>query len=305
MNLLGRAILTMLFLGTLVATFAFPAEPPLKQPVIFLVYTDPHFSQESAPPQATTIVDPIAVVANGQFVNPPLEDSTIDAKLRDQRVAEFSKSYFTASSEYPLLVGGEKKGILRIEKPVDVSCESQSATASLPTGFSLNESQFALATSSPVVRSHAAHQRPPLPEEAQNILEFAREVFHQEGATADDVKAAKTESIVLTGLDGDSKLEVVGIFSLRDKKMERRLFLVLTASEAGYHTELKVHTATTDLDDLKDLSTPDFLGQLDLDGDGVDEIFVRNSYYESWDYTIYGKKQGTWKKLYQGGGGGC
>ena len=42
-----------------------------------------------------------------------------------------------------------------------------------------------------------------------------------------------------------------------------------------------------------------------MDGDGADERILHNSYYESGDHSIHGKKQGIWKKRYPGGGGGC
>ena len=45
--------------------------------------------------------------------------------------------------------------------------------------------------------------------------------------------------------------------------------------------------------------------QLDLDGDGTDEIVTINTYYEGWDYTIYKEQKGKWEKVCQGGGGGC
>ena len=119
------------------------------------------------------------------------------------------------------------------------------------------------------------------------------------------LKGAKTEEIVLTDLYGGGKLQVVAVLSLRAKKLEHRLFTILSSTDPGYRIDLKLHTSSGDLEDLKDLSAPEFVGQLDLDGDGVDGIVWRNSYYENWDYSIYGKKQGIWKKLYQGGGGGC
>lgn len=305
MSLFRNSVLLLLSALTLIPAFASSEKALNKRPVLFVVYTDQKFSEESAPPRPMTIIDPIAFVASGKFEPPPLEDSTIDQKLRDQRVAEFEKLYFAAGSQYPLFSSGEKRGSLRIGKPVGVSCESQSASASLPAGFSLGESQFALATSSTSVHPHAGHQRQPSAEESKEILEFVRGIFHAEGVAMSELKAAKTEGIVLTDLYGDGKLDVVAVFSLRGRKRDHRLFTVLSSADDGYRVDLKLHTSSDDLEDLKDLSVPEFIGQLDLDGDGVDEVILRNSYYESWDYSIYSKKLGVWKKLYQGGGGGC
>jgi len=125
---------------TLIPAFASSDKPTQRRPVLFLVYTDPKFTEESGPPRPMTIVDPIAFVAGGKFEPPPLDGSTIGQKLRDQNVAEFEKLYFATSSQYPLFLSGEKRGSLRIGKPVSVSCEPESASAFLPAGLSLGKS---------------------------------------------------------------------------------------------------------------------------------------------------------------------
>ena len=48
-----------------------------------------------------------------------------------------------------------------------------------------------------------------------------------------------------------------------------------------------------------------FVDQVDIDGDGVAEVIAGGSYYESNDYIIYKRQAGSWRPVYQGGGGGC
>jgi hypothetical protein len=42
-----------------------------------------------------------------------------------------------------------------------------------------------------------------------------------------------------------------------------------------------------------------------MDADGVDEIVTIAYFYEASRYRIYKEQYGMWKKVYEGGGGGC
>jgi len=66
--------------------------------------------------------------------------------------------------------------------------------------------------------------------------------------------------------------------------------------KAGSLTALEDYTANVE---------EDYMDQLDLDKDGVDEIVTISWYYKSWDYTIDRERKGMWQKVYQGGGVGC
>jgi hypothetical protein len=67
---------------------------------------------------------------------------------------------------------------------------------------------------------------------------------------------------------------------------------------ASYHL-------TKDTEDYVDDVEENFVDQIDLDASGQDEIITISYYYESWDYAIYKSRNGTWEKVYTGGGGGC
>ena len=43
------------------------------------------------------------------------------------------------------------------------------------------------------------------------------------------------------------------------------------------------------------------LSKVDIDGDGFPEIIYQNQEYEGMYYTIYSRKNGKWKKVYEGG----
>ena len=53
--------------------------------------------------------------------------------------------------------------------------------------------------------------------------------------------------------------------------------------------------------DAEGFETRSLIDVLDLDGDGIAEVFVAISYYESEGFTIYKKVKGVWRSVYQGG----
>lgn len=58
-------------------------------------------------------------------------------------------------------------------------------------------------------------------------------------------------------------------------------------------------------EDAMDASTLEFLDAADLDGDGVPELILRRSGYESYDFEILRFKDGRAEIVYQGSGYGC
>jgi hypothetical protein len=45
--------------------------------------------------------------------------------------------------------------------------------------------------------------------------------------------------------------------------------------------------------------------QLDLDGDGFDEIVIEVTGYENEKFAIYHRGDGSWTQVHLGGQGGC
>ena len=66
----------------------------------------------------------------------------------------------------------------------------------------------------------------------------------------------------------------------------------------------KVHKVK-DLEDRTDAQQEEYLDQLDIDGDGVDEIFTVSTYYEAYSFAVYRLRSGIWNNIYESGLGGC
>jgi hypothetical protein len=89
------------------------------------------------------------------------------------------------------------------------------------------------------------------------------------------------------------------------KDAAHNLLLVAERSNDQWKLALSSYHVSKDLEDGVDDIEEDFLDQLNLSGNGADEIVTMIGYYESWEYAIYRLERGSWKKIYQGGGGGC
>src|SRR5207302_9117822 len=53
------------------------------------------------------------------------------------------------------------------------------------------------------------------------------------------------------------------------------------------------------------LSSIDFVDQLDLDGDGVDEVFAMHGGFDAYGYLIFKKVGGRWRQGLDGIGDAC
>lgn len=122
--------------------------------------------------------------------------------------------------------------------------------------------------------------------------------------------AASSSAIKLRNLRSTKLAEgrpdaLIGSITFREKSAVHNLFLVAEYKGEQWDLAISSYHVSKDPEDGTDNVEENFIDQLDLDADGVDEIVTISGYYESWDYTIYKAQQGTWKKVYQGGGGGC
>jgi hypothetical protein len=108
----------------------------------------------------------------------------------------------------------------------------------------------------------------------------------------------QVNNITAVDVDTDGKAELIGSFEVGDQNYNSQtLFLIAEMKNGQYQTGLtwckKGAEITYEVRRLIDV--------LDLDGDGVAEVFVMTSYYESTDFTIYKKMKGVWRSVYQGG----
>ena len=245
-------------------------------------------------------VEPVVIINRGRYQDPPYLDPDREP---------FNNSYFRKDQSHRLLYGAREAGRITIEKPTERGCaEWGSALARLQSNV---EFKLALATNNPRLGKQRSTRRAPTNAERLTAFNFARSIFKQKRVPASLVATLKAEDLIATDLNGDGRAELVANFYIGPTPSEgisdySLLLLLEPLGRAGYrvglsryyHNKDKYHQAAGAQDDQ-------YLDQLDLDGDGTDEILIRTGYWEAWNYSIYKKRGGRWRRVYQGGGGGC
>ena len=258
--------------------------------------------QEKGKIPAASTIEPLVIIENGQFKKPPEYDYG-KQKESDAAYARFEKEFFSRGRKYPLLIGGAEKGFVTVGEPVAESCISLSATvtASVP----LSNAQLALAvTTTNGLRIHADWRQPVTPQQHAEFLRLVSKVLGRQKVENVSESSVRVDNLRSTKLNEAGPTILVGSATLKRKTGIHQVFLIATKKTLDYEELLSSYHFGRDDDDAS-ASVENLIEQADLDGDGTDEIVTINTYYESWDYNIYKQESGSWKKVYQGGGGGC
>jgi len=217
---------------------------------------------------------------------------------------KFEKTYFASGKSYPLLFGGSEYGSIIVDKAETISCESNTATArvSKPTPFGLDG--LAVSTKQGI-RFHENWRHVASEQQKSEFVRVASEYLKAHGAEDFAQGSLKVPSLRATRLIQGGPDVLVGSASLREKTKVHDLFLVTQLQPEKMQILVASYHLSQDPEDGTDRQQEKFVDQLDLDGDGTDEIVTLTGYYESWSYSIYKQQNGEWKRVYTGGGGGC
>lgn len=258
--------------------------------------------QEKGKIPAASTIEPLVVIENGKLKKPPEYDYS-KQKESDAAYERFEKQYFGRGRKYPLLIGGAEKGFVAVGEPVAESCISLSATVT--TSVPLSNAQFALAaTTTNGLGVHADWRKPVVPQQRAEFLRLVSRVLARNKVQNISESLIKVDNLRSTRLSEAGPIALIGSATLKRKSGIHQVFLVALYKDSEYEEAVSSYHLARDEDDAS-ASVENLVEQVDLDGDGTDEIVTINTYYESWDYNIYKGENGSWKKVYQGGGGGC
>lgn len=217
---------------------------------------------------------------------------------------KFAEEYFAAGRTYRLIFGGGETGSVAVKKWSE-GCNSMHAEVTPSTSAHLGGQVKALATSSASLGKRASARRAPTDAERAGVMTLVKSIYAQHRTPAGLISSIKVTNLTATDFDGDGQYEFIGSFTSAAKnKFERDLFLIAKPEGTGMSADFGKFQAYQPPPE-EFLSNIDFVDQLDLDGDGVGEIFATQAGFDAYAYLIFKKVAGRWRQVYQGMGDAC
>jgi hypothetical protein len=235
----------------------------------------------------------------------PKFDDLIAVQIFNRDALPAGSAPYKVGEHLALFVGGQKQGDVTIKKVMPFQCNSSAAVVMADPSVHLGKDTMALATNAEKVRSHGNTQREPNEAELEHAKLLAMNEFLKHGVPAEFSKNLKVDRAIVMRVDETEGELLVGSLFVEVEGARHQIFLVATMASSGATTELARYHKTTDIEDGKDAQDVRFVDQLDLDGDGTDEIVVEVTGYESEAFVIYKRMSGRWKRVHVGGQGGC
>jgi hypothetical protein len=238
------------------------------------------------------------VIIDGKQLRAPLSDENKAGQKK------FAQEYFAAGRTYRLISGGGEAGSVTVKKWSE-GCNSVHAEVTPSTSTRLGGQVKALATSSASLGKRPSARRPPTDAERAGVLALVKTIYTQNRTPASLIPSIKVTNLTATDLDGDGEYELIGSFTSAAKnKFERDLFLIARPQGSGMRADFAKFQAYQPPPE-EFLSGIDFIDQLDLDGDGMGEVFATQAGFDAYAYLIFKKVGGRWRQVYQGLGDAC
>jgi hypothetical protein len=251
-----------------------------KQTVILAVQSE---SGESS-------LDAIAVLQARKLRSPYSDEQ------KDKQKA-FGDEYFKKGTVYRLIFGGGEAGTATVSKWSE-GCNNIHAQATISTSARLGGKVMALATNSETLGKHSVSRRPPTDAERAAVMTLMKSIYQRNRTPAALMPAIKVSNLTATDLNGDGKYEMIGSFTLAAKnKFERDLFLIAVPQGAAMRAEFVKFQAYRPPSEGF-LSSIDFIDQLDIDGDGVGEVFATQGAFDGYALLAFKKIAGRWRQVH-------
>jgi hypothetical protein len=238
------------------------------------------------------------VVVDGKLLRAPYPD-----EQKDKRKS-FGEQYFAPGKVYRLIFGGGEAGTVTVKKWSE-GCNNIHAEVTPSTSVRLGGKVMALATNSETLGKRASARRAPTDAERAQVLALMKSIYSQHRTPAGLIGSIKVTNLTATDLDGDGKYEFIGSFmSTAKNKFERDLFLIAHQQGPAMRADF-VNFQAYKPPPEGFLSSIDFVDHLDLDGDGVGEVFAEQGGFDGYALLIFKKVAGRWKQVYETIGDAC
>ncbi len=242
-------------------------------------------------------LDAVAVLENGKIKPPYAEES----EPQQQR---FAGEFFKAGTKYRLTFGGGEVGTVTVRN-WNKGCNNIHANVDVETRTKIHGQVMALATNSETLARKESRRRAPTEAERTAVMELVKQIYRSRRTPMNLVRRLRTTNLTATDLNGDGNYEMIGSFVIETPaKLRRDLFLIAESTGAGFKSAL-IEYQNYKLPPEGFDSAISFVDQLDLDGDGIGEVFVSQHGFDAYGYSIYQKQAGRWRRVLTMVGDAC
>lgn len=254
------------------------------------------------------VLMPIAVIDGGK----------LKAAAEDQDPAvlgKFADAFYRKGTKYRLLFGGGEAGSVTVNGDGrDGECGKSfgKATLSAPA-VPFSDNVRALVTSSFTLGQGTGTRRAPTAVERAEAVRLATESFTVRKFAAPLVQALEVINLTAIDVSASQKAVLVGSFVVTTKtgvQSRDTYFLIAEQQPNGRYNNAfasLTHTAAdalmegADMDDVASgrIETEMLIDQLDIDGDGVNEIFTVTASFEGQHFRIYKSAKDRWQQIFK------
>jgi len=249
-----------------------------------------------------TSIEPIGYVSRGKFSEP------VNGSGDKAQIKSFAKTYYKAGQTYPLIFGGAKGGTVSVKRSnVNTECAANTANVRVSSATAhMGPLIMGLGTNMPVKASASTRRKPTASEKAEADA-LATAEFLKEKLTPKTLHFQNLTAINVGGSNGD--VLVASYWIEIDKLTRGLLFFIADKSKGGKYSVGYREYRKVDQGDMMsgtNISAVDegiyhelLLDYLDINGDGVAEIFTYQQGFEGAGFTAFQRSGSHWAKAYE------
>jgi len=248
-----------------------------------------------------TTLEPIGYVSKGKL------SETVNGSGDKNEIKSFAKTYYKPGQSDSLIFGGAKSGTVSVKSSnVNAECAPNTANARVSSSVHFGKLIMGLGTNV-AVKTTASTRRKPTASEKSEADAIATAEFLKEKLTAKTLHYQNLTAINVGSTNGDV---LVGSYWIDIDKLTRGLlFFIAEKGKNGKYTVGYRDYRKIDQGDMMsgtNISAVDdgmyhelLLDYLDINGDGVAEIFTYQQGFEGAGFIAFQRSGSHWSKAYE------
>lgn len=226
-------------------------------------------------------IDPIAVLKGKTLTPVP------DACVESEDSLQFEKKYLHVRTRYSLVFGGRSAGTVTVN-----GLNGAEWQVNVDSGVKLNGLTMAIAVGGFQLPTGISKRREPTAAEVEIAKNFAAGVFQKHGVPASSIANLSISQMWAVDLHGGPQLFVAAEIARKDGDGIDYSLSFLADRTGGVRFIFWFQHAAGETE----AQAVYLVDQLDINGDGADELFLRRVFYENYRYEVYRQKGTGWEQ---------